>query len=401
MKLSNISEKTFVFLLFTFNLLLRFFRLGWPRFAYFDEQGYYLQAARDILAGKIDPNYQHPPLAKELIALSIRFFGDNPFAWRGLQAILASMAVVTVYFIAKRLFGGRLIPTIAAFMVTFEFSWFVLSRLAIPEMFMISFFTFSLFFWVKFYQKKSNFSLILGALFFGLALSCKWSVLLFVPIMLIVLLFKLRLKTIAKIQVGIIAILLIVISYLAPFLFLPQGSTPGEIVKFHRKTVNFHVFNQKNRNLQKRDFTNSALFWPVDIYQINWEPKNQDFISSILFLYNPAVIWGSLVAVFLCFKQLRKNFKLDQDLFLASSFLIFWLPWLFAPRNSYPYYLAVGMSFGAILLASLIAKYQRKYQWEVRGYFLLIPALFLFYYPFLTKIPVKAWYLGLLTGLGF
>lgn len=401
MKLPSLSEKAFVCLLFVFNLGLRLFRLDSPNFAYFDERGYYLQAARDILAGKADPNYPHPPLSKELIALAIKFFGDNPIAWRGLQAILASLAIVTVYFIAKRLFSGRLIPTIAAFLMTFEFSWFVLSRLTIPEMFMISFFTFSLYFFTSFYQKKDNLSLILGSVFFGLALSSKWAVLLFVPVLVYTLLFRMGLKFKAKFQIWLIATLLVAISYLTPFLFLNQGNSTVEIVDFHRKAINFHMFDQKNKNLQKRDFTNSALFWPVDVYPLNWQTEKQGFVSTIIFLYNPAIVWGSLVAVFLFLKQFREKLKVDKDAFLSSGFLIFWLPWLFVPRGSYPYYLAVAVPFGAILVASLIAKYQKKYQWEARGLLLMVLALFLFYYPLLTKIPVKAWYLGLLTGLGF
>jgi hypothetical protein len=34
------------------------------------------------LAGRLDPNTEHPPLGKLLIALSVLLFGDNGIAWR-------------------------------------------------------------------------------------------------------------------------------------------------------------------------------------------------------------------------------------------------------------------------------------------------------------------------------
>jgi dolichyl-phosphate-mannose-protein mannosyltransferase len=55
-----------------------------PEKFYFDEV-HYVPAARQML-GQVarEPmlNPMHPPLAKQMIALSINTFGDNPLGWR-------------------------------------------------------------------------------------------------------------------------------------------------------------------------------------------------------------------------------------------------------------------------------------------------------------------------------
>ena len=81
--------------------LIAGWRLGVPAKPYFDEV-HYLPAARDMIAAFTDGaggyrNREHPLVAKELIALGMWAFGDNPLGWRivpwiaGVAALFASM----------------------------------------------------------------------------------------------------------------------------------------------------------------------------------------------------------------------------------------------------------------------------------------------------------------------
>src|SRR5829696_7215898 len=77
------------------SLFFRVLKLNEPdRLTLFDER-YYVNAARTILGlprpsgvpyelfpGGKDPNLEHPPLGKLLIAASIGGAGDNPLGWR-------------------------------------------------------------------------------------------------------------------------------------------------------------------------------------------------------------------------------------------------------------------------------------------------------------------------------
>ncbi|MBU7580732.1 MAG: phospholipid carrier-dependent glycosyltransferase, partial [Porphyrobacter sp.] len=81
--------------------LLTGWRLATPSILYFDEV-HYIPAAREWLA-LIETgsghflNREHPPLAKELIALGMALLGDNPLGWRivpwlsGVLAFFASL----------------------------------------------------------------------------------------------------------------------------------------------------------------------------------------------------------------------------------------------------------------------------------------------------------------------
>ena len=60
------------------------FGLTTPEKFYFDEV-HYVPAARQMLEPVMSApmlNPMHPPLAKQLMALSIRTFGDVPLGWR-------------------------------------------------------------------------------------------------------------------------------------------------------------------------------------------------------------------------------------------------------------------------------------------------------------------------------
>src|SRR5205807_1418999 len=69
-----------------------------PEKFYFDEV-HYVPAARQMLEPVMPVpmlNPMHPPLAKQLIALSIRGFGDGPLGWRYPGVLFGALAIVAV-----------------------------------------------------------------------------------------------------------------------------------------------------------------------------------------------------------------------------------------------------------------------------------------------------------------
>src|SRR5260370_35993996 len=63
-------------------------------------------------------NPMHPPLAKQLIALSIRTFGDGPLGWRYPAVLFGSLAIVAMYLCGLALFAAQR-PAIAPALLPF------------------------------------------------------------------------------------------------------------------------------------------------------------------------------------------------------------------------------------------------------------------------------------------
>jgi dolichyl-phosphate-mannose-protein mannosyltransferase len=73
-----------------------------PDRIFFDEV-YYVNDARDFLEFGVESGVVvHPPLGKLLIATGIWLFGDSPFGWRVVGALLAVVSVGLVYAMARR-----------------------------------------------------------------------------------------------------------------------------------------------------------------------------------------------------------------------------------------------------------------------------------------------------------
>jgi dolichyl-phosphate-mannose-protein mannosyltransferase len=54
----------------------------------------------------VDPNAEHPQLAKLLIALGIKLFGDNPWGWRIGSVIFGTLALLAIYSTVRGLGGS-------------------------------------------------------------------------------------------------------------------------------------------------------------------------------------------------------------------------------------------------------------------------------------------------------
>src|ERR1700712_2126507 len=89
--------------------------LSKPEKFVFDEVHYVPAARQMLLPAPQEPmlNPMHPPLAKELIALSIRTFGDNAFGWRYPATLFGALSVVAIYWCGLALFAAQP-PALAA-----------------------------------------------------------------------------------------------------------------------------------------------------------------------------------------------------------------------------------------------------------------------------------------------
>jgi dolichyl-phosphate-mannose--protein O-mannosyl transferase len=143
--------------------VMRVWHLGTPREFEFDEtyyakdawsllhfgyaRTYAPQANEQILAGHTTGSFQagpemvvHPEVGKWLIALGEKAFGMDPFGWRIASAVVGALMVLVMVRLVRRMTGSTLIAVAGGLLLSFDGLQFVLSRLALLDIF-VAFFT--------------------------------------------------------------------------------------------------------------------------------------------------------------------------------------------------------------------------------------------------------------------
>ncbi|MGD0679789.1 MAG: glycosyltransferase family 39 protein [Polyangiaceae bacterium] len=132
--------------------VLRSFRLADPSGALIGDEVYYVQDARVMLGlpvvfhhlpgsalSGLDPNFEHPPLGKLIMAGFIRVFDDRDFSWRIPSVILGTLAIALLYAIVLQLGGTRRQALIAAFLLAFENLSFLHGRIGTLDVYVTTF----------------------------------------------------------------------------------------------------------------------------------------------------------------------------------------------------------------------------------------------------------------------
>ncbi len=149
-----------------------------PEKFYFDEV-HYVPAARQMLEPVMPQpmlNPMHPPLAKQLIALSIHAFGDGPLGWRYPSVLFGSLALVAVYLCGLALFAAQGPAIAACLLAFFNQMLFVQSRIAMLDIFALAFCLFAIAAFMHGFRKpRPHLWFALAGLGFGFSIACKWS----------------------------------------------------------------------------------------------------------------------------------------------------------------------------------------------------------------------------------
>jgi dolichyl-phosphate-mannose-protein mannosyltransferase len=325
----------------------------------FDEV-HYVPAARQMLESVMSApmlNPMHPPLAKQLIALSIRSFGDDPLGWRYPAVLFGSLAIVAMYFCGLALFGAQGPAIAAALIAFFNQMLFVQSRIAMLDIFALTFGLFGIAaFMHGFRQSRPDRWFAAAGLAFGLSIACKWSGL-FGLATCIVIVAAIRLMQGWRTQfadgnvddwyrpnlwpdfrwthcVACFALIPAVV-YLATFVPIFGWSIP-DILEAQRR-----IFNDNTTSaIAGHTYMSSWPSWPFLIRPVWYlfDKIGDDRIAAVVFLGNPLVLWPALPALAVTLRDWIVARRADAFLIL-SFYAGPYLAWALLPRAlSFLYY---------------------------------------------------------------
>lgn len=411
-----------------------------------------------------DPNFfladasyvVHPPFGKWVIGLGVQLFGQTPWAWRIMVALLGIAAVVLVHRIARRLFAHELTAFLAGLFMAIDGMAIVHSRTALLDQTLMFFVVFAFYAVVRdrdghrvaMQSGRMRLSwrpwLVVASVSLGLAIATKWSAVWFVLVLgLLVVFWNAR----NRIRVGqsapwlrawthdALPYLPVVIVLLGSVYLLSwtgwlvsddawgrqwalENPTEGvswlpeafrSLWHYHQTAWSFHVGLTSEHSYQSNPWSWPLMGRPTSFFYessgLGSDGCEHDSCSQeVLALGNPLIWWaGTLALIHQLWRFISKREM--RSLAIVLLFLAGWMPWLlYQERTIFSFYAIVMLPFMVLALAASIGQFLgsanagRQRTWRslaVGSFVILVIAFSIFYLPLWTGevIPYSYWQL--------
>lgn len=399
------------------SFFLRLLNLGNIQTFIFDEV-YYVDGARDLLKYGVEvsgnePEFiVHPPIGKWLIAIGIKFFGDEALGWRISTAIAGSLMILLIALIAHRLFRNSLLTALASALMAVDGLALVHSRTALLDNFLALFILSATYFFLR----KQYW---LTSLALGLALGTKWSALYFIAIFGLIAIYRafthnsgrdlIRPTVERAFQFAIVPLAIYCASWIGWFTsnlgWARQYSSNvfSSFIHYHQQILNFHTSLTEKHSYQANPWSWLIMGRPTSFFYET--PKGcgaQSCSQEILALGTPLLWWSATVALMVVVGLWIRGALLRQFdpaiTIIIAGMAAGYMPWYFyQSRTVFTFYAIVFEPFLILALVycapMLLIKYGKLGKLMIGGVFLLIALNFIYFLPLYMGdvITYEAW----------
>lgn len=343
-------------------LAVLLWRITVPDHAFYDEIQY-VAAARAFLAHAGNPNPEAPPLGKLLLALGIKLFRDNPLGWRVMGAVFGSLTLVGVFLWVQLLLRDYALSLTAALLTLFNNFLYVMSRVAMMDIFLVGFLIWGLAAFTAVLEldsltvsKRRGLLAFAGAMF-GFACACKWNgvdtlgVVVLISAGLWLLATRSQNEGIARFarnlrQAGILfagfSLLIPAVAYGLTFWILCRGiHIPFGLTQLADMNVFIWRFHKAVPG-------NPAIAVPWYFWPLQRTPQR----ALSYLVGNWVIMWGGLLALGFCSLRMRNRLP---EMLVVSLYLGNLLQWALTPQRLlyYYYYFPAAMFLGIAIPVAL------------------------------------------------
>ena len=376
--------------------------------SYFDEI-YHARTAWEHLNGVYPYEITHPPLGKIIIGLGIRLFGMTPFGWRFSGTLFGVLMLPILYYFAKKLFGGYLVPTSCTVLMATDFMHFVQTRIATIDTYAVFFILLMYLFMYLFITEERLWTLALCGISFGLGAAGKWTCFYagagLAVIWLLWAIHGFRSGTLDWKGFVKNALFCVVFFVLVPcgiyyLSYYPYGVAEGKTNIFSRDYLNMvlsnqqYMFNYHSQLIATHPYSSDWYQWLLDIrpilYYLDYLPDGRH-VSFGAFV-NPVLCWGGLFALFVLGFLAVARHDLPSA-YILLGYLAQLLPWVLVQRLIFAYHYFPCTVFLALALGRCFDVMLRndRHGWiYVCGFAALSCAVFVLFYPNLAGLPVAS-----------
>lgn len=392
---------------------LYFFRLGEPNRYVYDEV-YHAYTAMQLAAGNADAyvwytkvpeqdkgvayEWTHPAFAKLPMEAGVLLFGANSFGWRFASAIFGALGIGAFYVLGYVLFD-RTIALLATGMLLFDGLWFVQSRTAMNDIFVVFFLLLGYIafrFYLGYDDRRRWLPLWLSGVALGFAIGSKWSGFYSLGFMgLIATVREARrylkhrgegwLRPLLTLAGAFVAVPFAI--YLGVYIqFFWMGHTLAQWVELQRQMWYYHTSLKATHA-----WASSPWTWPLMIkpvwYYVNYLGDN---IQNVFAMGNPLIWWAFLPAIVFVGSRWRDGkFRSISLGLVLLGFLGQWLPWFASPRIAFLYHFLPSLPFGVLAVAYALAQLLRNQRLLVVGYLAAVVIVFVYFYPQYSALTVS------------